>query len=266
VVTVPNAGATAMIDIHSHILPDQDDGARTFEEALSMVRMAAEAGTTDIVASPHANSQFAFHPTVVEQKIAELQLAAGDAMRIHYGCDFHLTPEHIEDAIAAPGKYSIDHKGYLLVEFADNMVPRTMDSIFSRMLAAGLRPIVTHPERNPLLRKKLAELELWVRQGCLLQVTVQSFLGRFGRSAKSASDELIKRGLVHFLASDAHDCIHRPPLLDEAWRYIARHYGEETARLLLEDNPHAALTGADLPIAEMEVKKRKWFSRFRSKT
>jgi len=251
-----------MVDIHSHILPDQDDGAPTFEEALSMVHMAAAAGTTDIVASPHANSRFAFDPMIVERKIAELQRAAGDAVRIHYGCDFHLTPENIEDAIAAPGKYSIDHQGYILVEFSDSMVPKKMDSVFARMLAAGLRPIVTHPERNPLLDKKLPELELWVQQGCLIQVTAQSFVGRFGRSAKSASGELMRRGLVHFLASDAHDGTHRPPLLDEAWRYTARHYGEETARLLLEDNPRAALTGADLPLAEMEVKKRKWFSRF----
>jgi protein-tyrosine phosphatase len=255
-----------MVDIHSHILPDQDDGARTFEESLSMVRMAAAAGTTDIVASPHADSQFAFDPAVVERKIAELQQAAGDAPRIHYGCDFHLTPENIEDAIAAPGKYSIAHKGYILVEFSDSMVPRKMDSIFSRMLASGLRPILTHPERNPLLVKKLPELELWVRQGCLIQVTAQSFLGRFGRSAKSASRKLIERGLVHFLASDAHDCTYRPPLLEEAWRYTARHYGEETARILLEDNPRAVLTGAGLPFAEMEVKKRKWFSRFHSQT
>ena len=251
-----------MVDIHSHILPDQDDGARTFEEALSMVRMAAAAGTTDIVASPHANSRFAFDPTVVERKIAELQRAAGDAAHIHYGCDFHLTPENIEDAIAAPGKYSIDHQGYILVELSDSMVPRRMDSIFTRMLAAGLRPIVTHPERNPLLHKKLPELELWVQQGCLVQVTAQSLVGRFGRSAKSAGGELMRRGLVHVLASDAHDCTDRPPLLDEAWRYTARHYGEETARLLLEANPRAVLTGADLPLPEIEVQKRTWFSRF----
>jgi protein-tyrosine phosphatase len=251
-----------MVDIHSHILPDQDDGARTFEEALSMVRMAAAAGTTDIVASPHANSRFAFDPTVVKRKIAELQRAAGDAAHIHYGCDFHLTPENIEDAIAAPGKYSIDHQGYILVELSDSMVPRRMDSIFTRMLAAGLRPIVTHPERNPLLHKKLSELELWVQQGFLVQVTAQSLVGRFGRSAKSAGGELMRRGLVHVLASDAHDCTDRPPLLDEAWRYTARHYGEETARLLLEANPRAVLTGADLPLPEIEVRKRTWFSRF----
>ena len=66
-----------MVDIHSHILPDQDDGAPTFEDALSMVNMAAAAGTTDIVASPHADSRFVFDPAVVERKIAELQQAAG---------------------------------------------------------------------------------------------------------------------------------------------------------------------------------------------
>jgi len=251
-----------MIDIHSHVLPGVDDGARTFEEALAMIRMAGAAGTTDIVASPHANGQFPFDPPAVEQKIAALQQAVGASVRIHYGCDFSLSPENVEDALAAPGKYSIAHRGYLLVEFSDHLVPKTAEGIFFQMLQAGLRPVITHPERNPLLQKRLPELERWVRQGCLIQVTAQSLLGRFGRSAKSASDALLQRGLVHFLASDAHDCTYRPPLLDEAWRYIAGHYGEETARLLLEANPRAALTGADLSLAEMEVKKRTWFSRF----
>jgi protein-tyrosine phosphatase len=253
-----------MIDIHSHILPGLDDGASTFEVALSMVQLAAAAGTTDIVASPHANSQFAFDPGVVERKIAELQQAVGDLIRIHCGCDFHLTPENIEDAIANPGKYSIDHKGYLLVEFSDFFIPPTMDRIFDRMISAGLRPIVTHPERNPLLRKKVADLESWVQRGCLIQVTAQSFIGKFGSSAKSFSDELMRRGLIHLLASDGHDCIHRPPVLQEAWRYTAKRHGEEWARLLLEDGPRATLTGADVPFGEIETRKKTWFHFFRS--
>jgi protein-tyrosine phosphatase len=248
-----------MVDIHSHILPEQDDGAPTVEESLAMVRMAAAAGTTDIVASPHANSRFSFHPTAVERKIAELQMAAGDAPRIHYGCDFHLTPENIEEAIASPGKYSINHQGYLLVEFADDMVPHTMDRIFSRMAMAGLRPIVTHPERNPLLQKRLPELEQWVQLGCLIQVTAQSLLGRFGKTARTVSGVLLERGLVHFLASDAHDCKYRPPMLDEVWNLTAKQYGENTAHRLLEENPRATLTGADLPLEPEAVKKKKWF-------
>lgn len=255
-----------MVDIHSHILAEQDDGADTFEESAAMVRMAAAAGTTDIVASPHANSEFVFDPAVVERKIADLQAAAGVAVRIHYGCDFHLTPENIEGAIAEPGKYSIAHKGYLLVEFSDSMVPKSMEHIFDRMLAAGLRPIVTHPERNPLLQKKREELAAWVERGCLLQVTAHSLLGRFGKTAKAVSEELMARGLVHFLASDAHDCKHRPPVLDEVWRLTARQYGEEMARRLLEENPRATLTGADLPMEAVVQKKRKWYSVFGGKT
>src|ERR1039458_3898613 len=173
-----------MIDTHSHIRPGRDDGSESLEESVEMLRQAAAAGTADIVASPHANQDYAFDPLVVERKIGELQAAVGDAPRIHYGCDFHLTLENIDDALRSPGKYSIDHRGYLLVEFSDFLIPKTTGQIFARMMHVGLRPIVTHPERNQLLQRRLPELEAWVAQGAHLQVTAQSFLGRFGKTAK----------------------------------------------------------------------------------
>jgi protein-tyrosine phosphatase len=247
-----------VIDIHSHILFGLDDGARTLEESTAMVRMAAAAGTTDIVATPHANNQYAYDPEIIERKLAELRLAAGDAIRIHRGCDFHLTPENIADAIHWPAKYSIGGNGYLLVEFSDHMVPETAGEIFGSMLNAGLRPIITHPERNPLLQKKMELIEAWVERGCLVQVTAYSPLGRFGKTAKAAADRLLASGLVHFLASDAHDCKHRPPALDEPWKHIAKEFGEPAARALLETNPAAALAGATEPPAPVKMRK-KWF-------
>src|ERR1039457_2850935 len=99
-----------MIDIHSHILPGLDDGSESLEESVEMLRQAAAAGTSDIVASPHANQDYAFDPLLVERRIGELQAAVGDAPQIHYGCDFHLTLENIDDALRSPGKYSIDHR------------------------------------------------------------------------------------------------------------------------------------------------------------
>ncbi|MBZ5577638.1 MAG: exopolysaccharide biosynthesis protein [Acidobacteriia bacterium] len=251
-----------MIDIHSHILPGLDDGSSAMEESIAMLRMAAAFGTTDIVATPHANMQFAFDPADVERRIAELQEAAGDVVRIHYGCDFHLTPENIDDALRAPGKYSINHRGYLLVEFSDGFIPKTTGEIFTAMRNAGICPIVTHPERNRLLQKKIEDLEAWVEQGCCLQVTAQSLLGLFGTHAKEFSHTLMERRLVHFLASDAHDLKHRTTDLKPAWQYVEEHYGGDMARRLFIDNPQSALDGIPLTRVRSRGRKKSWFSFF----
>ena len=187
-----------------------------------------------------------------------MQVAAGETPRVYYGCDFHVTLENIEDAIRAPERYSINHKGYLLVEFSDFHVPKTTDEIFAKLMRAGLRPIVTHPERNQILQRRMADLEPWVAQGAHLKVTAQSFLGRFGRTAKAFSDELMSRGLVHFVASDAHDTDWRPPVMDESFRYVTKKYGEEAAVRVFEENPRAALAGVALLAAPMPIKRKKW--------
>ena len=249
-----------MIDIHSHILPGLDDGSKSLEESVAMLRQAAAAGTTAIVASPHANQQYKFDPLLVEQKIGELQAAVGDSPQIHYGCDFHLTMENIDDALRAPGKYSLDHRGYLLVEFSDFLIPKSTDEIFSRMMHVGMRPVVTHPERNQLLQTRIAELESWVAQGAHVQVTAQSLLGRFGKTARQYAHELMERGLVHFLASDAHDTKWRTTPLDETWRYVEERFGPEAAARLLEENPRAALAGIPLSAAPLPIKRKKWYS------
>jgi protein-tyrosine phosphatase len=249
-----------MIDIHSHILPGLDDGSKSLEESVAMLRQAAAAGTTDIVASPHANQDYAFDPLVVEQKIGELQAAAGDNPRIHYGCDFHLTLENIDDALRSPGKYSIDHRGYLLVEFSDFLVPKTTDELFAHMMRVGLRPIVTHPERNQLLQRRLPELEAWVAQGAHLQVTAQSLLGRFGRTAKQCAHDLMGHGLVHFLASDAHDTRWRTTALDEARRYVDSRFGPEAGIRLFEENPRCVLAGVPLTPVPLPIRRKPWYS------
>ncbi len=252
-----------MIDIHSHILAGLDDGAATLEDSVAMVRMAAEAGTTDIVATPHSNLQYRFDPEVVERKIAELADAAGTAPRIHYGCDFHLSFDAIQDALQHPGRYAINHKSYLLVEFSELLIASSSSEIFDRMLAAGVAPVITHPERNWLLQQQVDGLRQWVEKGCLLQVTAQSLLGRFGSRALEFSEQLIEQGLVHVVASDAHDCEHRPPVLSEAFRHIARRYGNDEADRLFVRNPWAILEGEPIEKQgadeEAAVAGRKWY-------
>src|SRR5579863_3814265 len=193
-----------------------DDGARTREDSLAMLRMAAEHGTTDLVATPHANPSYRFDPEEIARQVEEISSELKGIIRLHSGCDFHLSYENIQDAIDHPVKYTIDHKSYLLVEFSDFLIFRNTGEIFARLIEAGMIPVITHPERNGLLRQRLEALASWVGAGALVQITAQSVMGGFGRQAKAFCEVLLDRGLVHFVASDAHDCEHRPPRLDEA--------------------------------------------------
>jgi protein-tyrosine phosphatase len=232
-----------MIDLHSHILPGLDDGPATLEECVAMVRLAAQTGTTDMVATPHASLDFRFDSELVDQKIAELAAACGPQPRLYRGCDFHLTYDNIQDALAHPATYAINRRNYLLVEFSDLLIAKSTEEIFLRMRQAGLIPVVTHPERNWLLHKRLQQLEAWVAGGCCLQVTAQSLLGRFGHEARDFAWELLRRNLAQFVASDAHDPEDRTPRLDLAYQQVAKKLGEQRAERLLVSNPQAALEG-----------------------
>ncbi|MFN3324491.1 MAG: tyrosine-protein phosphatase [Bryobacteraceae bacterium] len=250
-----------MVDIHSHILHGLDDGASSLDESVEMVRMAAENGTTDIVATPHANIEFRFRPELVAERVAELRQAVGSLIQIHTGCDFHLLHDYTEDAVAHPAKYTINGKCYLMVELSDLMIFSNTDQIFQRLMDAGMIPVVTHPERNWLLQQRLPLLERWVSMGCCMQVTGQSLLGRFGSKARRFGEEMMERGLVHFIASDAHDSQDRTPRLDQAFQHVSRKYGEARAERLFRTNPRAALCGDPLPISTLDERQtpRRWF-------
>ena len=250
-----------MTDIHCHLLHGIDDGAKTLEVSLAMLEAAAASGTTDIVATPHADTHHGFQPELIGERIAELKAASASEIRIHNGCDFHLTFDNVADAIANPAKYTINHKRYLLVELSDLVIFKSTEPDFRRLQNAGMLLVITHPERNPLLRQRLETIRHWVSLGCYMQVTGQSLFGRFGTKAKKFSETLLQEGLVHFIASDGHDNKHRPPTMDEAFRSVSKRFGEERATALFSTNPMAVLNGELIPLqpnAE-RVPRRKWF-------
>lgn len=248
-----------MIDIHSHILPGIDDGSQSLEQSIAMVEAAAASGTTDIVATPHANAEFPFRPTLIQEKVAELKAAVDGRIRIHSGCDFHLSYDNIQAALRDPSKYTINRGCYLLVEFSDTSVFERKVAVFARLREAGMIPIITHPERNALLRGRLHDLQHWVMDGCMIQVTAHSLLGTFGRAAKQYADLLLEKNLVQFIASDAHDCKHRPARLDESHNYVVRKAGKERADLLFREYPQRVIDGDAIYPEEYAKPKRRWF-------
>ena len=100
------------------------------------------------------------------------------------GCDFHLSFENLQELRLEPERFTLNQKNYLLVEFADFSIPSSLDQALHELQLAGLAPIITHPERNPLIRAQPERLFGWLRQGCYVQLTAQSLSGRFGRAAQ----------------------------------------------------------------------------------
>jgi len=257
-----------MIDIHCHPLPATDDGAKSFDIAVAMCRMAAKDGVTDLVATPHSNYKYTFDAQANRAKLKELQAAVGESPKLLLGCDFHLSYDNLRKLTKGGADFSINNTQYLLVEFPDHFIPEQMDNVFYEIEVAGFIPILTHPERNPVIQRKPELLYHWAMRGCLVQITAMSYVGGFGSRARELSEEWLGRNLVHFFASDAHDLIHRPPNLSTCYNKVVSARGADVAELLLQANPSAVINGTALPAAPQPLdpkdspRKKGWLSIF----
>jgi protein-tyrosine phosphatase len=250
-----------MVDIHCHILPGLDDGARTAE---AMAEDAIADGITHVVGTPHASSSHAFNFERVCAARNELTSRLNGRLMLASGCDFHLSHENLTALRKDPLPYCINQKDYLLVEFNEFSIPPSMDQTLHELQLMGLHPIVTHPERNGILRTRPERLQTWVEKGCFAQITAGSLTGTFGPPAQERAWAWLGRGLIHFVASDAHNTGRRPLKLRFAYDAVVKQHGEDLARSVFVENPRAALEGRPLPYvpevaAEYKPRKRKRF-------
>jgi protein-tyrosine phosphatase len=264
-----------VIDIHCHLLPEVDDGPKSWEAAVEMCLMATADGITHSVATPHANDRYAYDRAHLsgllnqlrEKLREELQEGSGDGLRDEFrekppvdvplqlslGCDFHLSFENLERVLEQPHTYTIGETNYLLIELSNFSVPTRLENCFFRLGDRGLIPILTHPERNPILQQTPQRILEWAEHGCLIQVTASALTGLWGERPEALARWLLDRSAVHILASDAHDTKRRVPNLSAARTVAEKLVGAEYAEALVEGNPGAIVKGIQIPFCPRPV-------------
>ncbi|HVJ05865.1 MAG TPA: CpsB/CapC family capsule biosynthesis tyrosine phosphatase [Candidatus Saccharimonadales bacterium] len=231
-----------MIDIHCHLLPCVDDGAISWDTTLEMCSLAVQDGVTHIVATPHANYEYRYDRARHLAMLDELR-SRESRLDFSLGCDFHLSYENIKDALEHPKRYVIGDTHYILVELSEYSAFNVAQTLY-RLQTVGLMPILTHPERNPAILSNPSLIDEFFDVGCLFQITANSLTGFWGRTSQKMCQSMLKKKLVHFIASDAHGTRNRPPLLSAARDAAAKIIGAEAATKLVDANPAALLSNA----------------------
>lgn len=252
-----------MIDIHSHILFNVDDGPKTIEESLNMLKKAASEGITDIISTSHSiHPQFDVPFKVVNEQVRQLQdelTKQQIPLKIHVGHEVRLN-EKLVELCQTNQVHKLAHSNYLLLELPSNQVPFYTKNIVQALVTEGITPIIAHPERNKGIAEKPERLERLIREGAVAQITASSIAGHFGKSVQKLSLALVRANLVHTYGSDAHNLSTRPFLFEQGLAHLEKHKLLESVDLLLENNIRI-VENKPLALFEPEaVKMNKWWS------
>jgi protein-tyrosine phosphatase len=242
-----------VIDLHCHILPGLDDGPSNLDFSLAMARAAVESGTQLIVATPHIRADFDVDPVEIEPRVDlfnERLQRERLPLRVLPGAEIGwATAPELDDTQLA--RLSLGSGKRVLLESPYGKKPVDMEDIIRGLAARGFQVVLAHPERCPLFQRDIDRLRKIVDQGAFCSITAGSLSGRFGRPVRTFAVEMLREGLVHNVASDAHDHLHRPPNLVEGFGELADELPgiEEHAAWYTVTAPVAILAGNPLPKA-----------------
>ena len=237
-----------MIDLHCHFLPGIDDGPELMAESLLLARMAVADGITHTVVTPHIHpGRYDNEKASIEQvylsyqeqlKKEDIKLHLGMASEVRISME--MIPLITEGRIPFLGE--LDGYKIILLEFPHSHILPGSDKLVNYLLKQNIRPLIAHPERNKDVIRKLDKIEPFVKMGCLLQLTAGSVAGHFGAAVQQRSEEILKSGWAHVIATDSHDPKNRPPVLMAGQLAAAEHVGEEEAFKLVDTHPRAIIT------------------------
>ncbi|CAM4186547.1 tyrosine-protein phosphatase [Jeotgalicoccus halotolerans] len=218
-----------MIDIHNHLLINVDDGPKSEEETLDLLKQAVDESITDIICTPHHHSGTYNTPAdVVKEKLSEVKNIIDKhqlPVKVHPGQEIRINDDLI-DELRTGEALTLAGSKYILIEFSFTELREDVDEVFTALRELGLTPIIAHPERCRPLVKNEQILARLIKEGALAQVTAASVCGEFGSDLQENSLELIQKGLIQIVASDAHHAEYRPFMSKEAFEIIENELGK----------------------------------------
>jgi protein-tyrosine phosphatase len=239
------------VDLHCHCLPGLDDGPQTMDEAVTLCRALVSNGITTVCATPHQLGRYEGRnsPAAVRLAVAELQAVLDERhipLRILPGGDVRVDERLLQlvesDRICTLG----DGGRYILIELPHETL-FDLTRLIKSLAERGRRVILSHPERHMQLVRRDDLMRRWIDAGAWMQVTAGSVLGTFGPDAEAASWKWLKQGLIHIVATDAHDTLRRPPLFTRALELLTLRLGQTTSGRIALENPLKVLRGEALP-------------------
>jgi len=241
-----------MIDLHSHILPNIDDGARDINMAVAMAKIAEEDGIEQMVATPHLfRGEYVYDDlNIINIKVDELRKALKEKsikLNILPGAEVHIAHNLIEEIRKHRNSLVISNSSYMFVEFPPEHVFSGVKDLFFEMMSEGITPIIAHPERNSVFRRHPRLLYELIKMGALAQANRGSFTGLYGRHAQDTVFLFLEMNLLHFCATDCHNPDVSAPRLIETARIIAESKDEDAAVALVRDNPRAVIDDRLIP-------------------
>lgn len=232
-----------MVDIHCHILPSVDDGAADIGAALMMARMACDSGVKTVVATPHCNLPDEAEKNYVSEGLKKRFIDLREELRradipltLLPGAEVMCTDE-LPELLRSRRVLTLAGTRYLLVEFIFDESLQYIENMLEEVTAAGLTPVVAHPERYDAVQRSPGVIADWFANGYVIQLNKGSVLGRLGRRAERAAGWILSRGLAHVVASDAHSPETRTTHMSEIRRFLEENCSAEYADALLRRNP-----------------------------
>ena len=245
-----------MIDFHNHILPGCDDGAKTIEESIDMLKCAQEQGITDVVNTIHFQ-----HPkmegkrtdfeyvSAVKDKLQDKLIEHGIDVKLHLGAEVFFNFNLLD--ILNNKLITFCNMKYMLIEFHTLSFPKNFNNHLYELALSGVTPIIAHPERYKPIQNDISIAEELINSGCLMQVDGGSFLGQFGEKCKNISEIMLRRRMVHIIGSDAHNNKKRNFCLKPAFEVAQNTLGDD-ASMLVKENPQKVINGENIEILEIK--------------